>query len=148
MGPMGQGPERGWKPDEVGYWAISLAARVMTRIAKVLAPFEMNAAQFFILETCFRGEAETVTHLSEVLPYDQAHISRQVDRLASKGLLSRRRSRADRRIVRLNLTEKGRAVVPAVVRVVSAQDVEMTASITAGEKESLVAVTRKILASQ
>ena len=39
MGPMGQGPERGWKPDEVGYWAISLAARVMTRIAKVLSPF-------------------------------------------------------------------------------------------------------------
>ena len=83
-----------------------------------------------------------------MLPYDQAHISRQVDRLASKGLLSRRRSRADRRIVRLNLTEKGRAVVPDVVRVVSAQDVEMTATITAGEKESLVAVTRKILAGQ
>lgn len=50
--------------------------------------------------------------------------------------------------MRLNLTEKGRAVVPAVVRVVSAQDVEMRESITAGEKESLVAVTRKILASQ
>lgn len=134
------------RPDEVGYWAISLAAKVMTGITRALAPYELSAAQFFILETCFRGEADTVTRLSHVLPYDQAHISRQTDELRSKGLLAKRRLRRDRRVVRLSLTEAGRALVSVAAPVAMAQDMHMTSAITEEEKKRFVSITRRILA--
>ena len=53
-----------------------------------------------------------MAQLCKDLPYDAGAMTRMLDRLEAKGLISRRRCPDDRRLVKLELTEAGRAALP------------------------------------
>jgi DNA-binding MarR family transcriptional regulator len=53
-----------------------------------------------------------VTQLCKDLSYDAGAMTRMIDRLEAKGLISRRRCPDDRRLVKLELTEAGLAALP------------------------------------
>jgi DNA-binding MarR family transcriptional regulator len=63
-------------------------------------------------------EGNTVAGLSRDLEIDPGSMTRSLDRLEAKGLVTRERSTEDRRVVHLVLTDEGRKVarkVPAVL---------------------------------
>ncbi|HEV2442285.1 MAG TPA: MarR family transcriptional regulator [Steroidobacteraceae bacterium] len=74
-----------------------------------LLHLQLTAAQLFILVTLATAEMVRSTDLCEHTSYDAGAMTRMLDRLESKGVVRRRRSPEDRRVVYLELTDEGRA---------------------------------------
>jgi len=77
-----------------------------------LAAMEISAAQYVIISTLARRGVDSAAQLCKDLSYDAGAMTRMIDRLEAKGLISRRRCPEDRRLVKLELTEAGLAAVP------------------------------------
>jgi len=58
------------------------------------------------------GIAKSASDLCKGISYDAGAMTRMIDRLEEKGLLRRSRDPGDRRLVNLELTEKGSASLP------------------------------------
>ena len=129
----------------LGYWVGSLASSMRKGLGQELAPFDVSPVQWAILEMCYRGEANTLTGLSRVIPIDAAAISRQVAKLVAKGLIRRRRQSRDRRLVRLDLTEAGRSLVPELAKCVQANNAKFLAGISEEEQEVMILMVERML---
>ena len=80
---------------------------------EVLGPLEITSAQLIVLVRLAAVEHPIPTsELCKVLSYDAGAMTRMLDRIEAKGLVSRIRSEADRRIVLLELTPAGQAAYP------------------------------------
>jgi len=77
-----------------------------------LAAMEVSSAQFIILATLSMGTAKSASDLCKYISYDAGAMTRMIDRLEEKGLLRRSRDPSDRRLVNLELTEKGSEALP------------------------------------
>jgi DNA-binding MarR family transcriptional regulator len=77
-----------------------------------LSSMEMSSAQFVIIATLSMGTAKSASDLCKGISYDAGAMTRMLDRLEEKGLLRRSRDPNDRRLVNLELTEKGQAALP------------------------------------
>jgi DNA-binding MarR family transcriptional regulator len=80
---------------------------------KRLAGLEMSAAQYIIVANLAGPEGpKSAADLCKGISYDAGAMTRMLDRLEGKGLIRRRRSAQDRRLVHLELTDEGRAAYP------------------------------------
>lgn len=129
----------------LGYWVGSLASAFRRGVGRELAPFDVTPAQWAILVMCYRGEVNTVSGLARVIPIDQAAISRQVEKLKSKGLIRRRRLSRDRRTVRLDLTDEARLLVPKLARCVEVNEANFLTGISGEELSALIDVIKRML---
>jgi MarR family transcriptional regulator, multiple antibiotic resistance protein MarR len=77
-----------------------------------LAAIEVTSAQFIVIATLSIGGAKSASDLCKGISYDAGAMTRMIDRLEEKGLLHRSRDCADRRLVNLELTQKGSAALP------------------------------------
>ena len=78
-----------------------------------LAPLDVSAAQYVVISSLAKSKCvESASQLCKDLSYDAGAMTRMVDRLEAKGLISRRRCPEDRRLVKLELTEAGLAALP------------------------------------
>ena len=130
---------------ELGYLVGRLAAAMRTGLGRELAPFNVNSAQWAILEACYEGEGDTLTSLSRAIPIDSASISRQVDRLVRAGLVRRRRSTRDRRLVNLILTDAGNRLVPELTERVQANNAKFLAGIAEHEQRAVLRTLQRML---
>jgi DNA-binding MarR family transcriptional regulator len=84
-----------------------------------LAALEISAAQFIVIAAlALSDSAKSASDLCKGISYDAGAMTRMIDRLESKGLICRSRREDDRRVVYLELTEKGHSAFPRM-RVVS-----------------------------
>ena len=87
----------------------------------------------------------TATQLTEKLPLDPSRISRIVDQLVSRRLLRRRRSKTDRRVVNLELTDIGGEMIAAAhFRIISYQ-AELLNEVSDEELRGFFATARKAI---
>jgi DNA-binding MarR family transcriptional regulator len=77
-----------------------------------LAPMEISASQYIIISVLAKRGVDSAAQLCKDLSYDAGAMTRMIDRLEAKGLISRRRCPEDRRLVKLELTEAGSAALP------------------------------------
>ena len=81
----------------------------------LLGPLEVTAAQLIVLvRLASHDRAVAISELCKSVAYDAGAMTRMLDRLEAKGLISRSRSETDRRVVLLELTEAGRTAYPRV----------------------------------
>jgi DNA-binding MarR family transcriptional regulator len=80
---------------------------------------DLTFTQWISLMGLREGVAKTSADLARHLNHDAGATSRLVDQLVKRGLVKRKRSKSDRRVVFLSLTPQGRAVarmhVPPIV---------------------------------
>ena len=107
----------------------------------------LTLPQWGVLERCARGQANTVTELTEIVPVDQASISRAADSLVRLGLLRRQRQSHDRRVVRLEATDQGQDVVRQLLPEVAAIYDVLLEGIQEDDLQIFVQVARKISAN-
>ncbi|HJS89619.1 MAG TPA: MarR family transcriptional regulator [Steroidobacteraceae bacterium] len=79
-----------------------------------LEPFGVTGAQFEVLKNLARSGAETAAELCRALHQDTGSMTRMLDRLQQKGLVTRERATSDRRLVFLRLTDAGESLIPKV----------------------------------
>lgn len=78
------------------------------KAAEWLRENQVTFIQFRALLLLSKAGSQTLGQLSEGLSRARCTVTGLVDRLEAKGLVRRKRSRGDRRVVYVSLTEKGR----------------------------------------
>ena len=102
----------------VGWLNKRVMQSVLLQVDRRLAAHDLTHAQWLPLFRLSRGGCDTMAALARDQAVDPGAMTRALDRLEAKGLIRRERSVQDRRVVKLALTEAGRAVsllVPAVL---------------------------------
>lgn len=108
---MGYYSDKNFCPEmSVGY----LVRRIHQLGTIVLEPiFEahgLSHAQWSTLVVIYLGRAATPAQIAREVGYDKGAMTRLIDDLETRGLLTRARCGEDRRVVRLTLTPKGEAL--------------------------------------
>ena len=129
----------------LGYWAGLLSVSLVRSLGRELAPSNITPVEWAILEVCGRDEANTPTGLARLIPVDQAAISRQLDKLKDKGFIQRRRSRTDRRSVRVELTQVGRELVASLTPLVEANNAKHWGGMSDEEQAALINTIQTML---
>ncbi|HVR54164.1 MAG TPA: MarR family transcriptional regulator [Pseudorhodoferax sp.] len=100
--------------DSVGYLMRRIMSAVASAVERELEPSGLTHAQWVPLFKLAVQQGATVAELARLCELDAGAMTRLLDRLEAKGLCQRERSSEDRRVVRLALTEQGRAVAEQI----------------------------------
>jgi DNA-binding MarR family transcriptional regulator len=131
--------------DHVGYWLRRLSDEVHTSFERRLAAHDVTVAQWSVLVTVYRGDATTTTEAARFIGIDPGAVSRLVDRLAAKELITRSADPQSRRSLRLELTPAGQALVPVLIGIADQNDAAYFGSLPLTERTELMQLLRQPL---
>jgi DNA-binding MarR family transcriptional regulator len=100
--------------DSLGHLIAQAHLAMRARLDVEVADYDLTAAQWIVLMKLHRGQHRNAAELAWGLNQDAGSMTRMLDRLEAKGLLRRVRSKTDRRVVELELTDEGRALAPSL----------------------------------
>jgi DNA-binding MarR family transcriptional regulator len=86
------------------------------RMAAVAGKFELTLPQAHLLRLLTFGPARTMTSIAEALACDASNVTGIVDRLETRGLITRGNAKHDRRIKTITLTAQGKEVLAQLTR--------------------------------
>ncbi|MPZ85318.1 MAG: MarR family transcriptional regulator [Actinophytocola sp.] len=121
-----------------------VARELGTALERQLAPLEVTSQQAALLLNAARQQASP-NQLAAKLGTDAAGMTRLLDRLADKGLLVRRGNPDDRRSVVIELTGKGKALVPRLGPCFGRVTSRLLDGFTAEEIEQVTALLGRML---
>jgi MarR family transcriptional regulator, multiple antibiotic resistance protein MarR len=104
--------------DSVGFQVAALRTRIFKAVDIEMGKLGFTSAQWPILRLVATGATPTAADLCRQLNYDTGSMTRMLSRLERKGVIARRPSDEDRRIVRLHITPAGRKLYPKLRDVV------------------------------
>jgi MarR family transcriptional regulator, multiple antibiotic resistance protein MarR len=88
--------------------------KLMDGLEKELEPLGITAAQYVIIVNLANG-VDSASQLCRSVSYDPGAMTRMIDRLEKKRLVRRVPCPEDRRVMRLGLTDEGRAAYPGLM---------------------------------
>jgi len=92
-------------------FAVYRASRALTRAyAPLLEPLGLTYPQYLVLLVLWEGDGVSVKNLGERLSLDSATLTPLLKRLEQQAVVVRRRDDEDERVVRIDLTAKGKAL--------------------------------------
>lgn len=110
-----------------------------------LGEFELTAVQYMAMMAINSHPGTDATRLSDMIVFDRATIGGVIDRLESKGFVTRTPSMTDRRTKGLSLSDEGRALLDRVEsRVLKVQE-DLLAPLPAGERRQLIALLKRLV---
>jgi len=119
-------------------FALYRAQRALTRAyAPLLEPLGLTYPQYLVFLKLWAEDGVRVNDLGECLALDSGTLTPLLKRLEQHGLVERRRDKADERVVRIYLTDAGRALrtkakkVPAALAAQAGYDLDKPKSMTA-----------------
>ena len=83
---------------------------MFTGIQERVSAHGFAVAEYSVFATCFANESITISGLAEHVPVDVGRISRMVSKLEDRGLIRKVRLAGNRRVVRVEMTDKGRTL--------------------------------------
>lgn len=133
--------------NSLGYLVRRATHLIKPRVEGALARGDMSLVQWIVLNYLRDGIASTAAEISRDVGYDAGAFTRVLDQLEERGLIERRRSRADRRVVELHLTRAGRAAIDALKPDVVNCYNGMLAGFTRAETGTLIALLARFVAA-
>lgn len=107
------------------------------------AGLNLTPVQFAALSAVDENPGIDQATVAGMIAYDRATLGKVIDRLDSRGLVSRRVSPQDRRARELTLTEAGAALLQAARPHVQDLQPEILAGLDDGERETLMQLLQK-----
>lgn len=90
-------------------FSLYAATRAMTALyAPLLAPLGLTYPQYLVMLVLWEADGVSVKRIGERLVLDSGTLTPLLKRLESQGLVSRRRSEADERVVEIHLSPDGK----------------------------------------
>lgn len=122
-----------------------LADRISGELEQMYAArYRLNVAQWRILAWLSHCGELSASRICETTRMDKARVSRAVQALEARGLISRRPSSRDQRLQELRLTEAGEALLGELIPEARAWEAELVAPLTAGERRDLCRIMGKL----
>jgi len=97
--------------NSVGYLMRMCTNRVLPQMEALFADAELTFSQWTTLVALHDGRIKTAGDLAHNICHDAGSLTRLIDEMERRGLVNRSRSEADRRVVSLSITARGRALV-------------------------------------
>lgn len=131
-------------PNCVGYLISQAQAMLRPQIEALFEHEDISFSQWRVL-MCLRDEvANTGADISRELSHDKGSVTRLIDQLAERGLLTRERDDNDRRVVFLALTPGGREALDRPAPKVIAYFNEVFSTFSEKEATLLIALLTKL----
>jgi DNA-binding MarR family transcriptional regulator len=118
-----------------------------TRTAEELAALGLTPALFALLNVVGARDGAIQSELGDALGIDRSTMVSLVDQLEGAGLAKRRPSATDRRARQVTITAKGRQRLQRARGVGKQVEDEVLAGLTTGERDELMTLLRRALAS-
>lgn len=131
--------------DHLGYWLRCLSNLVSQAFAERLAKHDVSVPQWVVLRCLFDMENASLNELAATVGVDNGALSRMMERLLQKGLIVREPDPANRRTVRLRLTEVGKRLVPVLAKEADENDAAFFGVVDKAERQQLLATVRTLL---
>jgi MarR family transcriptional regulator for hemolysin len=128
----------------IGYWFNRIRMEVHQSFEARLDRYNITVAQWCILVVLSDNQATSVGELADYIEVDKASISRVVERLVALELITHIPGK-DRRSGFIALTEKGKKLVPKLLREAELNEKQFFGNLTANELQQLQHIFRKIL---
>lgn len=130
----------------IGFWLRLVSNHVSHSFARKLAGTGATVAEWVILREIFEAGKTSPGRLATSTGLTRGAVSKLVDRLVHKGLVSRTEADLDRRFQDVELTAAGRALVPRLAGFADLNDEEYFSALSTRERETLVAILKKLVA--
>lgn len=85
--------------------------QIRDEINEILLEKEMSRNEFMILRLLSEQGPKKVTEFATILGVSASHITAVTDALVEKGWITRVRSKEDRRIIKIHLTDAGKEII-------------------------------------
>jgi DNA-binding MarR family transcriptional regulator len=123
----------------------STTAKVLRTVAEsAMRRHGLHLGQNLMLAVLWERDGSTPGEVAAALNVTTPTVVKMATRMAATGLLTRRRDDRDNRLVRLWLTDAGRALREPVEAELRSMEEELTADLTATEREHLLRALAKI----
>jgi len=109
-----------------------------------LSEFNVTSSQATVLNTLSYQDGQSLSDIGKSIHLDKPAITGLADRMEKDGLVERRRTSSDRRIIQLFFTEKGKKLYRRIEKVIVDVDNELVETLTEEEIESLHSMLQRI----
>jgi DNA-binding MarR family transcriptional regulator len=133
------------KPDVCIFFLLSKANQMSIRfLAQKVGELNITPVQALVLGFLSDEDRITSSELGKRSELDSATMTGILDRLEAAGLIERQGNPADRRSIKIHLTEQGKALAGEAVRIIAEANREFLAILTEQEQEELRSLIRKL----
>lgn len=129
-------------PESPGMLINKLAHAMALDMDRRLRAYDVTLSQWFVLKQLWRQEGKSQVELQELLDLERATVNGLVQRMTRAGLIESKPDASDRRVQRIFLTERGRALQ----KVTPALEAETNARIFEGFSDDECAFFTRLLA--
>ena len=140
----------GFNPDpSLDRWVAHRCGQIANRIGTMLAPahggrHKLSSNEWRALAVVARFEPLSAAILSEHSRLDPSRVSRAIDVLVGKRLITREKDPADQRRALVQMTPRGRTIYADIARSVHTLERELVATLTTTEQRALWSAFDKI----
>ncbi len=129
------------------YQVSVLAARLSAALSRVYAErFGISIAEWRVIAHLSQHRKVSVREVQARVAMDKSKVSRAAARLEAAGLVEKRVNTADRRLVELSLTRRGRRLYGEIAPLALAFEADLLAGLPAAEVAAFRAATAALLA--
>jgi len=122
-----------------------LADRVSEQLAHLYeSSYSLTIAQWRVLAWLNQHEVLTAKQIRDATRMDKARVSRAVQSLAERALISRSPDHQDQRAHHLRLTSEGRALLDKLLPEARSWEASLLASLSVAERDALLAAMTKL----
>ncbi len=130
--------------EHLGYWLRCLSNFVSHTFAERLAAQGVSVEQWVVLRTLYDREGATLNEAARLVGVDKSTLSRMVERLVQRGLVTRSEGR-DRRSVGLALTADGKKMVLQSAKLADENDEAFFHTLSSGQREEFLSTIKQLL---
>lgn len=124
-----------------------LASRMSKELAAIYeARFNITIPEWRVIAHLAQNKNVSVREVHERVDMDKSKVSRAAATLESAGLIEKRIAGADKRLVELQLTRKGRKVFSEIEPLALAYETDSLAELSGKEQAALRSIVNKLLA--
>jgi len=134
--------------ESIGYLLKRCYTMSHMAVEQELVPYKLTFPQFSLLMMLTEYECSTAAELARHASIDTGSVTRMIDRLEAKQIVTRERSETDRRIIHIRLTEQGRLIVKKVPVIAINVLNRYLAHFEPGEVDTLKYLLRKLLSAE
>ena len=133
----------------IGYWLRVVSNSVSHSFARKLENSGVTVAEWVVLREMYSGDDTTSpSSVADLTGMTRGAISKLLERLLQKGLITRIEAEGDRRFQDIRLTRKAMALVPKLAGLADQNDEEFFSELTAAERKDLLKILKKVVATR
>ncbi len=129
----------------VGFWVRFVSNHVSHAFRQKVEAHGVTVAEWVVLRQVLAAGATAPSGIAEALGMTRGAISKLVDRLLAKKLVTRTAGAEDKRFQTVALTPAGRKLVPTLAALADANDAEFFGHLEAGQRAMLVDLMKGVV---